>query len=135
MTAAERNTGDKPMTDIPNSRRSPMEHERDMPDAQTDAPERIWAMPIETVSNEPSWIDEIEVSHPDSYCGHDETGTEYVRADIHDAAQAEIAKLREALTAMIHAEVDYMMFNDLGDPEMQHNVKIARAAIAQDAKP
>jgi len=57
----------------------------------------------------------------------------YVRADLHDAAQAEIEQLRAALTAMVDAEVDYMMINDLGDPEMQHNVKIARAALAQDA--
>jgi len=130
MTAAERNTGDKPMTDIPNSRRSPMEHERDMPDAQTDAPERIWAMPIETVNNEPSWIDEIEVSHPDSYCGHDETGTEYVRADLYDAALSESSKLREALAELM-VLMDAVCDGDYTPDSF--TTQPARAALAQDA--
>jgi hypothetical protein len=39
--------------------------------------------------------------------------------------------LFEALKAMVDAEVDYMMINNLGDPEQQHNVKRARAAIAK----
>ena len=81
MTAAERNIGYKHMTDIPNSRRSPMEHERDMPDAQTDAPtlqDRLRGKPLYAQCGEESNL-------PDD------------AADALDAAQAEIAKLRVAL--------------------------------------
>jgi len=73
------------MTDIPNSRRSPMEHERDMPDAQTDAPEQVWCKPVYN-----SWY-----SYGHWYDSETGGGVSYVRSDLHDAAQAEIAKLRK----------------------------------------
>jgi len=39
--------------------------------------------------------------------------------------------LREALEAMVAEKCDYMTINKLGDPEAQHTVKQARAALAQ----
>jgi hypothetical protein len=38
--------------------------------------------------------------------------------------------LLEALQAMVDEQVEYMTINHLGDPEKQHNIKRARAAIA-----
>jgi cell division protein FtsB len=43
----------------------------------------------------------------------------------------EIARLREALQMMVDAEVDYMRLNSLGDPEKQHRIKVARAALGE----
>jgi len=43
--------------------------------------------------------------------------------------------LRGPLEAMIEAEVDYMTLNHLGDPEKQHNVIWARAALARADAP
>lgn len=40
-----------------------------------------------------------------------------------------IALLTDVLEAMIAHEVEYMTINHLGDPEKQHNVIRARAAI------
>lgn len=37
--------------------------------------------------------------------------------------------LREALQAMVEEQCDYMRLNNLGDPEQQHNIKRARAAL------
>jgi hypothetical protein len=66
----------------PNSRRSPLEHDRDLPDAaQTDAPERVF---FTKVGN--SIIPNSERRLPED--------TAYVRADLHDVAQAEIATMR-----------------------------------------
>jgi len=115
------------MTDIPNSRRSPMEHERDMPDAQTDAPERIWAFP-------PTGFEELDTWQPTPH----ESATAYVRSDLHDAAQAEIAKLRASLAGYVVA------FDDVNHPKNEEganeyygalldaHVK-ARAALSRDA--
>ena len=33
----------------------------------TEAPKHVWLHPTETVSNKESWIDDIRVSHPESY--------------------------------------------------------------------
>jgi hypothetical protein len=84
----------------PNSRRSPMEHERDLPDAaQTDAPERIWALQFD----EPRDANTLGVWG--AVNGLEKTQrTAYVRADLHDAAQAEIAKLRAALMDIAEGE-------------------------------
>jgi hypothetical protein len=76
------------MTDIPNSRRSQMEHDRDMPDAQTDAPERL-------TLNLPS-PDKVAARYTVFTGG---VHAEYVRADLYDAAQTEIAKLRKRVEA------------------------------------
>ena len=38
--------------------------------------------------------------------------------------------LAEALEAMVDEQCDYMRLNVLGDPEVQHNIKHARAALA-----
>jgi hypothetical protein len=44
--------------------------------------------------------------------------------------------IREALEAMVEEKCDYMRINNLGDPETQHTVKAARAALSsQPAKP
>ena len=40
------------------------------------------------------------------------------------------AGLAEALEAMVDEQCDYMRLNVLGDPEVQHNIKLARAALA-----
>lgn len=68
----------------------------------TKAPERIWCTPLETVNNEPSWIDQIEVSHPDSFCCHDETGTEYTRSDLH----ADLIKAADGVESWLIAVLD-----------------------------
>jgi hypothetical protein len=39
--------------------------------------------------------------------------------------------LQNALEAMVEEQVDYMTINHLGDPEKQHNIKRARAALAE----
>jgi hypothetical protein len=56
------------------------------------------------------------------------SGSFYKESDI-DAMQDEIARLREALRAMVEEQCDYMRINHLGDPERQHNIKLARAAL------
>lgn len=40
-------------------------------------------------------------------------------------------ELLEALEAMLSSEIDYMELNNLGNPALQHNVKLARLAIAK----
>lgn len=42
-----------------------------------------------------------------------------------------IERLRAALIQMVDEKCDYMRINNLGDPETQHTVKAARAALAQ----
>ena len=44
--------------------------------------------------------------------------------------EAENARLREALEYLVEEKVDYMNINKLGDPEKQHSVKLARAALS-----
>jgi len=39
-------------------------------------------------------------------------------------------RLRTALQMMVDEKVDYMTINHLGDPEKQHTIKFARAALA-----
>jgi len=51
------------------------------------------------------------------------------RDDTIVALRVRVAKLKAALTTMIEAEVDYMDRNNLGDPEKQHRVIVARAAL------
>jgi hypothetical protein len=46
---------------------------------------------------------------------------------------ARIAELETALLLMVNHEVNYMDINNLGDPEEQHRIKQARAALK--AKP
>lgn len=40
-------------------------------------------------------------------------------------------QLRAALIQMVEEKCDYMRINNLGDPETQHTVKAARAALKQ----
>jgi hypothetical protein len=94
-------TGDKPMTDIPNSRRSPMEHERYLPDAQTDAPELQRFSPYAVDGGFDAYGQMEE----------DEFGDYYNREDADatiQSAQAKIAKLREELEVVLP-------FADFGD--------------------
>ena len=51
---------------------------------------------------------------------------EWVR---YDEAQARIAELEAALLVMVNHEVNYMDINNLGNPEEQHRIKQARAAL------
>lgn len=44
-----------------------------------------------------------------------------------------IAGLREALELLLEEKCDYMTLNKLGDPETQHTVKLARAALDRSA--
>lgn len=46
-----------------------------------------------------------------------------------DALQAEVEVLKLALTALVDEHCDYMLINHLGNPEEQHNIKLARAAL------
>lgn len=39
--------------------------------------------------------------------------------------------LLTALLMMVDEKADYMRINNLGDPEKQHTIKVARAAIAK----
>lgn len=43
--------------------------------------------------------------------------------------------LLEALEAMVAQECDYMKINNLGDPEEQHNIILARTVIAKARTP
>jgi hypothetical protein len=43
-----------------------------------------------------------------------------------------IEKLEAALRQMVEEKCDYMRINNLGDPETQHTVKAARAALAPE---
>ncbi len=56
-------------------------------------------------------------------------------ADRIEAQAAEIARLRVALTMMVEDQCDYMNRNLLGDPEQQHIIKQARAALAATEQP
>ena len=40
------------------------------------------------------------------------------------------ARLVEALELLVDEKIDYMRINKLGDPETQHTIKLARAALA-----
>jgi hypothetical protein len=46
--------------------------------------------------------------------------------------RVENERLREALKLMVDEKCDYMKINNLGDPEQQHTIKIARAALKGD---
>ena len=46
-----------------------------------------------------------------------------------DDLMAKNAKLREALEFMVSEYCDYTIRNHLGDPEKQHGIKLARAAL------
>jgi hypothetical protein len=87
----------------------------------TDAPNKIWATGNKTTG---SW------NHTPLSLRIAPVQTEYVRADI---SQARIAELETALLLMVSHEVNYMDINNLGDPEEQHRIKQARAALK--AKP
>lgn len=39
--------------------------------------------------------------------------------------------LYEALAEMVEEKADYMVRNNLGDPEREHTIKLARAALAK----
>ena len=47
-----------------------------------EAPKHVWLHPTETVNNKESWIDNIRVSHPDSYVDDSCEGVKYIRADL-----------------------------------------------------
>ena len=49
-----------------------------------------------------------------------------------DAALARVSALEAALKMMVAEKVDYMDINNLGDPETQHTIKYARAALTKD---
>lgn len=44
--------------------------------------------------------------------------------------EAVARELAETLQSMVDEQVEYMTINNLGDPERQHNIKRARAALA-----
>ena len=46
-----------------------------------------------------------------------------------DAADRE-RSLRDALRQIMEEKIDYMRINNLGDPETQHTIKAARAALS-----
>jgi hypothetical protein len=46
-------------------------------------------------------------------------------------AADKIEKLQEALQMLVNEKCDYMILNLLGDPEQQHTIKIARAALKE----
>ena len=46
-----------------------------------------------------------------------------------DAADRERI-LRDALRQIMEEKIDYMRINNLGDPETQHTIKAARAALS-----
>ncbi len=50
-----------------------------------------------------------------------------------DEARARAEVMREALKALVDEKTDYMRINKLGDPETQHTVKLARAALSPTA--
>jgi hypothetical protein len=52
----------------------------------------------------------------------------YVETE-NDRLKAEIERLRAALIQIVEEKCDYMRINNLGDPETQHTVKAARAAL------
>jgi len=54
----------------------------------------------------------------------------YYWGDRCDRAETQNAKLREALEMMVEEKADYMRLNHLGDPETQHTIKVARAALS-----
>ena len=43
----------------------------------------------------------------------------------------EIERLREALRFIVNETCEYAIINKLGDPEQQHSIKMARAALGE----
>jgi len=115
------------MTDIPNSRRSPMEHERDMPDAQ-----------IYTLTERMKSANVLRRMHNmqcfENGYHHSEVDTPYSigseAISSIDAAQAEIAKLRAALSELADLMDDVRTGEYAPD---SFTTQPARAALAQDA--
>ncbi len=74
------------------------------------------------------------MTRPCDVCGGDGTlsftATENGLLDQCEAQAADNARLREALTMMVEDQCDYMNRNQLGDPEKQYMIKVARAALA-----
>jgi hypothetical protein len=111
----------------------------------TDAPETIWAAPPWSDEAWEGGAGEWDVSKNWS-C---DFKVEYTRTDIADAREvtqiegvkdladtvikheARIAELEAALSVMVNHEVDYMGINNLGEPEEQHRIKQARAALKE----
>lgn len=60
----------------------------------SEAPERIWA----TVNGASKQIPSMEIILIGGWSEKDDKGTEFVRADLHDALEAENALLREVMT-------------------------------------
>lgn len=60
----------------------------------------------------------------------------FIACWVEDAKEAadRIERLEAALILMVEEKADYMTLNNLGDPEKQHTIKIARAAL-KDAAP
>lgn len=46
-------------------------------------------------------------------------------------AANEIERLREALRFIVDETCEYAIINKLGDPEQQHSIKLARAALGE----
>lgn len=59
----------------------------------------------------------------------DVSGDELDKRRAEQSNVEEVKRLREALQNMVDAEVEYMKINNLGDPEKQHNIITARAAL------
>jgi hypothetical protein len=117
----------------------------------TDAPENIW--PDTLKIRDCKIYDDLGGSGKRIYttAGNGYERKEYTRTDISQARynklerqavnlteaqmqwEARIAELEAALSVMVNHEVDYMGINNLGDPEEQHRIKQARAALK--AKP
>lgn len=66
---------------------------------------------------------------------NDRAGTPPGGAATSDAQADKIERLREALQALVDEYVDYQTINNLGDPEKQHNIRLARAALATPPAP
>lgn len=52
-----------------------------------------------------------------------------ISADYMADLEEENDRLRAALIALVDETCDYTQINNLGDPEKQHNIKLARAAL------
>ena len=53
-------------------------------------------------------------------------GVVFGAASIYLFHRRRTTQLRQVLTSFVEDEVEYMMINDLGDPDQQHNIKWAR---------
>ena len=73
--------------------------------------------------------DSRRVAEISDYNGFEDWPSDQVIGNAHLIASA--PDMQEALEAMVEAECNYMRINNLGDPEEQHGVRRARAALAK----